>query len=189
MKTLILKENPYAFYIHCFAHEIQLALVAVAKKHIQVASLFLTIASVINVAGGSSKRCDMLHELQAAKIIEALDNGEISSGKGLNQETMLKRSSDTRWSSHYDSLLSLITMFLATIDLLEIIVDEGSSSEQKIEANNLLSTIQSFDFVFTLYLMKAILGITNDLSKASQMRDQDIVNAMIWRKYVNKVYK
>ena len=30
LKTLILKENPYAFYIHCFAHQIQLALVAVA---------------------------------------------------------------------------------------------------------------------------------------------------------------
>ena len=31
LKTLSLK-NPYAFYIHCFAHQIQLALVAVAKK-------------------------------------------------------------------------------------------------------------------------------------------------------------
>ena len=48
LKTLILKENPYAFYIHCFAHQIQLALVMVAKKHIQAASLFLTIANVIN---------------------------------------------------------------------------------------------------------------------------------------------
>ena len=124
----------------------------------------------------------MLHQLQASKIIEALDNDEISNGKGLNQETMLKRSSDTRWSSHYDSLLSLITMFSATIDLLEIITDEGSSSEQKFEANNLLGTIQSFDFVFTLYLMKAILGITNDLSKALLRRDQDIVNAMVLEK-------
>ena len=124
----------------------------------------------------------MLYQLQAAKIIEAIDNGEISRGKGLNKETILKRSSDTRWSSHYDSLLSLITMFSATIDLLEIITDEGSSSEQKFEANNLLGTIQSFDFVFTLYLMKAILGITNDLSKALQRRDQDIVNAMALEK-------
>ena len=32
LKTLILKENPCAFYIHCFAHQLQLALVAVAKK-------------------------------------------------------------------------------------------------------------------------------------------------------------
>ena len=42
--------------------------------------------------------------------------------------------------------------------------------------------IQSFDFVFTLYLIKAILGITNELSKALQRRDQDIVNAMVLEK-------
>ena len=182
LKTLILKENPYAFYIHCFAHQLQLALVAVSKKHIQVASLFLTIASVINIVGASAKRCDRLHQLQATKIIEALDSGEISSGRGLHQETMLKRTSDTRWSSHYDSLISLLIMFSATIDLLEIIADERPSSEQKFEANNLLGMIQSFDFVFTLHLMKAILGITNELSKALQRRDQDIVNDMTLEK-------
>ncbi|XP_029154535.1 uncharacterized protein [Arachis hypogaea] len=32
LKTLILKENSYAFYVHCFAHQLQLALVTVAKK-------------------------------------------------------------------------------------------------------------------------------------------------------------
>ncbi|XP_030494909.1 uncharacterized protein LOC115710698 [Cannabis sativa] len=34
LKALILKENSCAFYIHCFAHQLQLALLAVAKKHI-----------------------------------------------------------------------------------------------------------------------------------------------------------
>ena len=38
LKTLILKENESAFYIHCFAHQLQLALVAVAKNHIQIGS-------------------------------------------------------------------------------------------------------------------------------------------------------
>ena len=36
LKTLILKENSCAFYIHCFAHQLQLALIHVAKKHIQI---------------------------------------------------------------------------------------------------------------------------------------------------------
>ena len=31
-KTLILKENKSAFYIHCFAHQLQLAVVAIAKR-------------------------------------------------------------------------------------------------------------------------------------------------------------
>ena len=69
-------------------------------------------------------------------------------------------------------------MFSSTIQVLETIVDDGSTSEQRCEANNLLNSMQSFEFVFTLHLMKTILGITEELSKALQKNDQDIVNAM-----------
>ena len=41
LKTLILKENKSAFYVHYFAHQLQLTLVAVAKNHIIIAELFL----------------------------------------------------------------------------------------------------------------------------------------------------
>ena len=84
LKALILKENESAFYVHCFAHQLQLTLVAVAKNHIDVAEIFCLIAHVVNVAGGSCKRRDILRETQAAKVVEALDNGELFSGRGLN---------------------------------------------------------------------------------------------------------
>ena len=99
-------------------------------------------------------------------ILEAIENGEISTGRGLNQETSLKRAGDTRWGSHYNSLLRLIDMFSPVIDVLEIMKDNGLTSEQRAEACALLNSIQSFDFVFSLHLMKNILGITNDLSQA-----------------------
>ena len=41
-----------------------------------------------------------------------------------------------------------------------------------------MRSILSFEFVFALYLMKNILGITNELSIALQKKNQDIVNAM-----------
>ena len=41
LKTLILKENKSAFYVHCFAHQLQLTLVAIAKNHINIAKFFL----------------------------------------------------------------------------------------------------------------------------------------------------
>ena len=31
LKSLILRENPYAWYVHCFAHQLQLVIVAVCK--------------------------------------------------------------------------------------------------------------------------------------------------------------
>ncbi|XP_031405753.1 zinc finger MYM-type protein 1-like [Punica granatum] len=38
LKPLIMQENSSAYYVHCFAHQLQLALVAVAKKKPQVAT-------------------------------------------------------------------------------------------------------------------------------------------------------
>ena len=69
-------------------------------------------------------------------------------------------------------------MFPSVIDVLEKIVDDKSNYEQRCEANNLLEVMQSFEFVFNLHLMRIILGITNELSKALQRKDQDIINAM-----------
>lgn len=71
-------------------------------------------------------------------------------------------------------------MFSSIFNVLVTIIDDGSNSEQKYEAKILRNSIQSFDFVFYKHLMKAILGITNDLSQSQtlQRKDQDIVNAM-----------
>ncbi|XP_008392748.3 uncharacterized protein [Malus domestica] len=38
LKTKILREQPCAYYVHCFAHQLHLALVAIAKKNIDIAS-------------------------------------------------------------------------------------------------------------------------------------------------------
>jgi hypothetical protein len=40
LKTLILNDNLSAYYIRCFAHQLQLTLVVVTKNHIQFATFF-----------------------------------------------------------------------------------------------------------------------------------------------------
>ncbi|CAN6567669.1 unnamed protein product [Malus baccata var. baccata] len=178
LKALILNENESVFYVYCFAHQLQLTLVAVAKKNSEIGDLFTMVSSVVNVVVASSKRRDILREKHAHVVLEALENNELSSGQGLNQETTLKQASDTRWSSHYNCLISLAHMFSSTIEVLEIVRKDGTSSKQKFEAKVLLTFIQSFNFIFGLHLMKKVLGITNNLSQALQKKDQDIVNAM-----------
>jgi hypothetical protein len=90
----------------------------------------------------------------------------------------IKRPGDTRWSSHYGAIASLITMFSSVIDMVEDIVEDGLNSEQRAEANILIQSLQTFDFAFNLHLMKNVLGITNELSQILQRKDQDILNAM-----------
>ncbi|XP_057426221.1 uncharacterized protein LOC130719620 [Lotus japonicus] len=64
------------------------------------------------------------------------------------------------------------------IDVLEIVEEDGISLDQRGESCALLNLMQSFEFVFILHMMKNILGNTDELSKALQRSDQDIVNAM-----------
>ncbi|XP_065637320.1 uncharacterized protein LOC136070800 [Quercus suber] len=139
LKTLILKENKSAFYVHCFAHQLQLTLVAVAKNHINIAEFFYVVSNLVTIVGGSCKRRDALRDAQFAKIKEDLENGVRRSGQGLNQETNLKRPGDTRWGSYYGTILNLILMFSAVVDVLEIIEEDGLS-DQKVEARSIMRT-------------------------------------------------
>lgn len=82
LKALILKENPYARYVHCFSHQLQLVVVAVAKSSRIVSDFFQYVTMIVNVAGASCKRKDKLRQLEHDRIVECLEKGEIVSGKG-----------------------------------------------------------------------------------------------------------
>ena len=53
-----------AFYVYCFAHQLQLTLVAVAKNHINIIEFFYVVSNLVTVVGGSCKRQDTLQDAQ-----------------------------------------------------------------------------------------------------------------------------
>ncbi|XP_010434792.1 PREDICTED: zinc finger MYM-type protein 1-like [Camelina sativa] len=178
LRALISKETPSAYYVHCFAHQLQLVVVGVAKKHFDVGDFFDMISLLVNVVGASCKRKDMIRESYRKKIEEGINNGEINIGTGLNQEVSLNRPGNTRWNSHYNTLLRLIELFSCIVEVLEYIEIEGVEDLKRRQAFGLLKYFQSFDFVFYLQMMIYLLGLTENLSMMLQRRDQDILNAM-----------
>lgn len=78
--------------------------------------------------------------------------------RGLNQESSLQRSSDTRWGSHYGTLMKLIILFPSVIDVLEVVPIYGKNFEQKGGAYDLLSSIQSFEFIFNMHFDQKCFG-------------------------------
>jgi hypothetical protein len=60
LKTLIMQDSISAHSIHCFAHQLQLTLVAVAKNHEDVVFLFEWLNVILATIGGSFKNRDML---------------------------------------------------------------------------------------------------------------------------------
>ncbi|XP_050111875.1 uncharacterized protein LOC126590465 [Malus sylvestris] len=125
----------------------------------------------------SCKRRDSLRGQLQEELVIAFENDCLITGRGLNQETSLKRAGDTRWNSHYGTLISIISMFSSVVHVLQMVIDDNPN-ESAGEANTLMRVILTFEFVFHLFLKKVILGLTNDLSQALQRKDQEIVNAM-----------
>jgi hypothetical protein len=50
--------------------------------------------------------------------LEALEMGEIESGSGLNQEMGLSRPGDTRWGSHFKTILHILDMYPTILEVL-----------------------------------------------------------------------
>lgn len=89
LKTVILKENSSAYFIHCFAHRLQLTLVAVSSNDFNV-GIFLTNLPIQTMS---------LQDLVSIKKIpaeyaEAIALGETFTGLGENQEICLKHTGD-----------------------------------------------------------------------------------------------
>ncbi|XP_019256474.1 PREDICTED: zinc finger MYM-type protein 1-like [Nicotiana attenuata] len=178
LKTLIMNDTPSAHCIHCFAHQLQLTLVAVAKKHYEAEQFFDILANVLNIVGGSFKRREMLRDDQAEKLEELLVLGEVHTGSGLNQELGLQRAGDTRWGSHFKTVRNFISLFSSIVHVLGVLSIEGSNYHERSMAKSLVDDIRSYEFLYILHLMLKVLALTFDLNMALQKKDQDIVSAM-----------
>ncbi|XP_025693053.2 uncharacterized protein [Arachis hypogaea] len=178
LQVLFLKDSPQAYYVHCFAHRLQLALVAASREVLQIHEFFTQLNSIVTIVSASSKRHDQLQETQAIENANLVAQNELETGKGVNQISTLQRAGDTRWSSHFNSICSLVKMFTATNIVLNNIIEDGTTCAQKGDAYGVSKILLSFEFVFTLHLMKEIMGITNVLCQALQQQSQDILNAI-----------
>lgn len=60
LQSLILNENKSAFYVHCFAHQLQLTIVGAARRDKKIVTFFNTVANITNVVVASCKHRDIL---------------------------------------------------------------------------------------------------------------------------------
>ena len=165
--------------MHCFDHQLQLALDTASREVSLVHQFFSNLSFIINVIVTSPKRLDELHANKGAKVEFLLSISELQTSKGLNQIGTLKRAGDTRWSSHLQSIRSLITMFKSSISVLEnISFDKTCKFSQRGDADAALNLLISYDFVFIAHLMIEILQNVNTLYQALQQKSQNIVSVL-----------
>ncbi|KAG5572535.1 hypothetical protein H5410_062301 [Solanum commersonii] len=121
---------------------------------------------------------DSLRQHQEDKLEELLKFGEVHTRQGLNQSVASNGQGDTRWGSHFKTLDNFLILFSSIVNVLKDMKRDCPYHLDRFAAENLLSKIHEFEFVFMLHLMFKVLLLTNELNKVLQKKDQDIVNAM-----------
>ena len=111
-----------------------------------------------------------LRDSQAKELEKALDVGDLETGSGLNQELGLARPGDTRWGSHYKTLLNVLALYPSVVHVLLVIGNQSSNSDDTVKAETIMYGIESFHFAFMLHFMVGIFALTNELSHALQKK-------------------
>jgi hypothetical protein len=178
LQRRILDENPYVFYIHCFAHQLQLVVVSMAKCCSSVLDFFNYINLIVNIVNVSCKIHDQLAQCHHDNLVQRLENDEMLMGRGRNQATNSTRAGDTRWGSHHKNLCRLQLTWSVVLEVLENVCQDATDLAQRTIATGLLEKMESLKFVLVLHLMIKVLGKINDLSQCLQKKEQNIIHAI-----------
>ncbi|XP_024178762.2 zinc finger MYM-type protein 1-like [Rosa chinensis] len=177
LQALFLEECPYAYYVHCFAHRLQLSLNATTKGVPEIWPFFSTLSLIVNFVDSSAKRHSVLKAVRKEEIAYLVACGQLQTGTGANQVCTLQRAAATRWSSHFRSIKSLIELFSSTKKTLNYMIEQGPLELQG-EVVAVLKAMRSFDLVFCLLLMHKLMKITKVLCQTLQRKSLDFVHAM-----------
>ncbi|KAE9536184.1 hypothetical protein AGLY_007407 [Aphis glycines] len=160
VQSRIKEENPLALYVHCNAHILNLCLVDLSKQISHVRNVFGTLSTLHNFIKASSKRQAVFDNIRS-KL-----NMKIGDGP-----STLKSLNDTRWIFRIDALESLIFNYQVVIDSLENISENDSIHGS--DANSLLKSMKTFEFLFCVHFFRDIMSTSNILSKYQQSSSID----------------
>ncbi|XP_075483719.1 uncharacterized protein LOC142523872 [Primulina tabacum] len=76
LQALLMKDCSFAYYVHCFAHRLQLALTAAAEKEVFIWLFFSKLNSICNLINASPKQHGELHSAQRIEVAHMVATGE-----------------------------------------------------------------------------------------------------------------
>lgn len=153
----MLQDNPMAIYVHCYAHILNLCLVSTCSSIPAVRNAFQQLNALHSFIEASSKRHAIFEKIR------------LSTNTFYGGSSTLKSLSDTRWSCRVEAIKALFDNFEGVILTLEEISENDALNGGK--ANALLICMTSFEFLFTLSVLRKVLEQCNSLSKHLQSPD------------------
>ena len=155
---------PEASYVHCKAHNLNLAIVHACKEPL-IRNLMDTVQAIAFAFDYSAKRL-----LNFKENLETTDDN-VKEGMGKRQK--LKTLCETRWASRSDSLFTFLTAFPVVVSSLDDLQQDGDA-----KARSYYSSITKFDFIIGLVVAQTVLQPLVRLSAVLQGKDFDLIQAV-----------
>lgn len=89
LQKLICDENPCAFYVHCFAHQLQLIVVALSRCCKGLEDFFDDASNIANFCSSSCRKMDILLDKHKKIILAKIRKGEMPTGRGKKSRNTL----------------------------------------------------------------------------------------------------
>ncbi|XP_016002765.1 zinc finger MYM-type protein 1 isoform X1 [Rousettus aegyptiacus] len=152
------KEEPRALYTHCYAHFLDLAVIRFCKE-------VKELRSTLNILNSLFNTIHMSGEMSAnfQKVCKLSQN-----------KTCKKHTSQSCWTVHDHTLLSVIEDLPEIIETLEVVSSHSSNTSLADELSDLLTLVSKFEFIFCLKFLYRILSVIGILSKELQSETIDI---------------
>jgi hypothetical protein len=153
VQARIKNENLHAICVHCYAHILNLCFVDSTKQIKQIRNIFGVLNKLHNFNGASSKRFSIFESMRTTFSESKIPK-------------TLKSLSDTRWNYRLKAIKVVLENLSALFHSLHKISDNDTFAGP--DASSLLISIETFDFIFCLNLLKFVFYETNILLKYLQ---------------------
>ncbi|XP_062021391.1 uncharacterized protein LOC133737947 [Rosa rugosa] len=112
LQALFREECPYAYYVHCFAHRLQLTLNAAAKGVHDIWQFFSTLNVIVNFVDSSAKRHSALRVIREEEIADLVAAGTLETDLVTNGPNKLQGEARSvgRAMKRFDFVFCLLLM-------------------------------------------------------------------------------
>lgn len=161
VQARVAEKVPHAIYIHCYAHRLNLVLIDCVKNLDELANFFSTIQTLYNFISNSNSRHELFVKSQKELGLQVLE---------------LERTVATRWFYWYRSIYKIRVRYEAILAVLDSLSE--STNEASMEASGLKLRMESWRFIFCLFVAEKLFIQTNCLSEQLQEKGISIVRTV-----------
>jgi len=153
----ILDLNPYAMFMPCGCHSLNLILCDSAKSCVVFFTYFGVLQKIYSLFSHSTKRWEVL-KAYCQKVV--------------------KRPADTRWESKINSVMTVRFEYEGVVNSLSDLRKQASDSLVVAEIKGILKEVLSFEFVLSTVIWYDVLAKANLVSKYLQSQEMKIDEAV-----------